>query len=230
MLNQKKILIVEDDKVMAFLLEQNLKSEGYEIKVCHDGETGLMLFRQKSYDLCLLDVMLPKMDGFNLGKIIRKENDNIPIVFLTARNMTHDKLTGFKTGADDYIVKPFDIHELMFRIKAIFRRTGGMEQEQIEEKKIGAYIFNPLTRELIKNKHIQKLSAKEADLLNLFIDNKNQLLPRQTILKKVWGDDNFFNSKSMDVYLTRIRKIFNNDPELELINIHGTGYRFVVKM
>lgn len=228
-MNKEKILLVEDDKVMAFLLEQNLKAEGYLVKSCYDGESALMNFRQKKYDLCLVDVMLPKMDGFSLAKIIKKENEKIPLVFLTARNMVPDKIKGFKTGADDYVVKPFDIHELLFRIKAILRRTNGEVIVQNKEKKLGGYKFNPLTRELSKDGTILKLSAKEADLLNLFIDNKNQMLPRQIILQKVWGDDNFFNSKSLDVYLTRIRKIFSDDPELELVNIHGTGYRFVVK-
>jgi two-component system, OmpR family, response regulator len=228
-MEKEKILIVEDDKVMAFLLEQNLKAEGFFVKSCYDGESALMSFRQKKFDLCLIDVMLPKMDGFSLAKIIKKENHQIPLVFLTARNMSIDKLNGFKTGADDYVVKPFDIHELLFRIKAILRRTNGESATKHKEKKLGGYKFNPLTRELIKGEFIQKLSAKEADLLNLFIDNQNQILSRQIILQKVWGDDNYFNSKSMDVYLTRIRKIFSKDPEFELMNIHGTGYRFVVK-
>ena len=227
--SKEKILLVEDDKVMAYLLEENLKSAGYEVRICHDGETALVYFRQRPYDLCLLDVMLPKMDGFSLATTIRRENKRVPIIFLTARNIMQDKLNGFKTGADDYIVKPFDIHELLYRIQAVLRRTKGEEPEVLQEKMLGQYRFLPMTRELIKDEQTQKLSAKEAALLNLFIDNQNQLLSRQVLLQKVWGEDNFFNSKSMDVYLTRIRKLFVNDPELTLMNIHGTGYRFVVK-
>lgn len=226
---KETILLVEDDKVMAYLLEENLKSAGYEVRICHDGETALVYFRQKPFDLCLFDVMLPRMDGFSLATTIRKQNTQVPIIFLTARNVQRDKLTGFKTGADDYIVKPFDIHELLYRIQAVLRRTKGEKPDEPEEKQLGQYRFLPLTRELIKDEQTQKLSAKEAALLNLFIDNKNQLLPRQVLLQKVWGEDNFFNSKSMDVYLTRIRKLFADDPELTLMNIHGTGYRFVVK-
>lgn len=228
-MKNKKILIVEDDKTMSYLLEQNLRSADYNVSISNDGETALMLFRKKPFDLCLIDVMLPRMDGFTLAKIIRKENENIPIIFLTARNMLQDKINGFKTGADDYVVKPFDIHELLYRIVAILRRTGQTDMEVIENKKIGNCHFKPMTRELIHGETVKTLSTKEAELLYMLIDNKNQILHRKFILQKIWGDDNFFNSRSMDVYLSRIRKLLSSDTQLELINIHGTGYRLVEK-
>lgn len=224
-----KILLVEDDKNMAFLVEQNLQIFGYEPVVCHDGESALKLFRQKEFDLCVLDIMLPKMDGFTLATVIRKENEKIPIIFLTARNMIQDIMEGYRIGGDDYLIKPFHVNELIARIKAVLKRTYQPGNESVEEKSLGLYHFNYLLRELSIQGRKKKLSAKEADLLNIFIDHKNQLLARQVILRQIWGEDNFFNAKSMDVYLSRLRKLLVEDPGIYIMNVHGTGYRMIVK-
>lgn len=224
------ILLVEDDRNMAFLIHENLKAGEYGVKICNDGESALKHFRQEDYSLCILDVMLPKMDGFTLARAIRKVNERIPVIFLTARNMIQDKEAGFSLGADDYITKPFNIRELLLRIEAILKRTGnGGDAKSFEEKTMGIYRFNYMTRQLKTDHKVHKLSGKEAELLQIFLENRNRLLPRQTILRSVWGDDNFFTAKSMDVYLTRIRKLIKGDPNVELQNVHGIGYKFIVR-
>lgn len=226
-----KILLVEDDKHMTFLIAENLQSNGYELCICHDGESGLKTFRREEFDLCILDIMLPRMDGFTLAKVIRNENERIPVIFLTARNVIDDKQEGFRLGGDDYITKPFNILELLLRIEAVLRRSGSDDDQSVsfEEKLIGSYSFNYLLRQLRKGEVTHNLSAKETELLNILFEHKNQLLPRQVILRRVWGNDNFFTAKSMDVYLTRIRKLISGDSTIKIQNVHGVGYRLIVK-
>jgi DNA-binding response OmpR family regulator len=168
------------------------------------------------------------MDGFDLAINLRNINPCIPIIFLTARNMVEDKIKGFQNGADDYLVKPFNIQELLMRIQAVIRRSTGIKNNGKEIIEIGGFTFNTLTRELSDNDQKISLSTKEAGILTLLLQNQNKLIPRKIILQEVWGDDNFFTSKSMDVYLTKLRKIFKKSRKFELINIHGTGYRFIV--
>ncbi|MEX0968143.1 MAG: response regulator transcription factor [Bacteroidia bacterium] len=227
-MTKTKILLVDDDENLTFLLNENLMTAGYEATICRDGESGLRSFRAELFQLCILDVMMPKMDGFTLAKQIRKQDHHIPVIFLTAKNMIDDKLKGFDLGADDYMTKPFSFHELLCRIKAVLSRTGVSENSYHWDSRMGNLIFNYNMRSLKNGSKEKKLSAKEAELLQVFQENKNRLISRQQILKRVWGDDDFFTSKSMDVYLTRIRKLIKDDPSLELLNVHGVGYKMIV--
>lgn len=227
----KKILLVDDDVNMTFLLQENLVMENYETVVCANGEEALQAFHDRYFDLCILDVMMPRMDGFALADHIRKTNKNVPILFLTARNQIADKIQGFKTGADDYITKPFSLKELLLRIKAVLKRSSnGMSAPDLNEfKQVGNMMFNYTFRKLRIGKNELDLSAKEAELLWLLTENLNNLVQRQVILKKIWGDDDIFSSRSLDVYLTKLRKHINNDPLLILQNVHGVGYKLLVK-
>lgn len=226
MANNVNILIVEDDKNMGFLLRENLKMLGFDVKHAEDGEAGAKLFKKEKFDVYLLDIMLPKKDGLALAKEIRETDLTTPIIFLTARSMTQDKIVGFKAGCDDYMTKPFDIEELIYRIQAILKRTH--PEYQIKQTKmihIGGYQFLPTERILRTDDEEYQLSAKEAGLLKLLAENKNEGVSRSLILKKVWGKDDYFTSKSLDVYLTKVRKYLKNNNQLELMNIHGFGYK-----
>jgi len=227
---QPKVLIVEDDKNMGYLLTENLKMSGYNPWLSKDGQDGLRQFLENKYALCILDIMLPKKDGFELARSIRKTDPDVPIIFLTARDMEEDKIEGFKAGCDDYITKPFSIEELLLRIKVILKRT---DKEAFPEEqavyKIGGYQFNHIDRILSTNNNSFQLSAKEADLLRLFCLSKNKTITRSWILKSVWGKDDYYVSKSLDVYLTKLRKYINEDVNLEIQNIHGYGYKLIDK-
>lgn len=224
-----KILLVEDDQNMGFLLKENLKIHGYESTICYDGESGLEAFEKEKYDLCILDIMLPKKDGYNVAKGIRKINPTVPIIFLTAKSMLQDKLMGFELGGDDYITKPFSAQELILRVKAIMKRAKpGSESVQLKSKfYIGDYFFDYQNRYLHYKKEKHRLSAKEAELLKVFAQNTNKLVNRQVILKTVWGHDDYFTAKSMDVYMTKLRKLLKNDPKLKIQNVHGIGYKMI---
>ena len=224
-----KILLVEDDTNLGFLLKTNLEPKGFTVEICMDGEEGWRAFQQRKFDICILDVMLPKKDGFSLARQIREKDNKVPIIFLTAKTMEEDKLKGFKAGCDDYVTKPFSAKELLFRIKAIMRRCVNNNEVELKDEicQIGGFTLDYGNRRLSSMAGEQKLSTKEADLLYLLASHKNALLNRNTILIKVWGTDDYFASKSMDVYLTRIRKILRPDPALEIQNIHGTGFRLI---
>lgn len=225
MSSMKKLLVVEDDKNLSFLLSSQLKGKGFIVDLAMNGEEGLSMFNNSSYDLCILDIMMPKMDGLSLAKEIRKVDEMIPFIFLTARNLKSDKSTGYDLGCDDYITKPFDIDEIAFKINAILKRVGGDKNGSTSELVAGSLTFKHLERSVIDQKgkpHV--LSHKESILLKLFIDNLNEVIPRKTLLMEAWGNDDFFTSKSLDVYLTKIRKILSLDPKLKLKNIHGYGY------
>ncbi len=228
--NKPKILIAEDDKNMGYLLKENLKVSGFDPVLCINGQQGIDKFNSETFDLCLLDIMMPEKDGITLAGEIRKTDKNIPIVFLTAKSLDEDKISGFKAGCDDYVTKPFNIEELILRLRAVLKRNPRLAARDDKDCYIfGTCKFNYKERKLIKGEDQNNLSTKEADLLKVLLDYKNEVVSRSTILKEVWGVDDYFVSKSLDVYLNKVRKHLRNDPDLEIINIHGFGYKLIVK-
>ncbi len=222
-----KILLAEDDNNLGVLLCEYLQAKGYAADLTHDGEEAYNAFNNDRYDLCVFDVMMPKKDGFTLAKDVRMINVDIPIIFLTARNMKEDILQGFKLGADDFLTKPFSMEELIMRIEAILRRTSG-ESPILDIYKMGRYTFDTQKQQLIDGDNIIKLTTKECELLKLLCTNANKVLERNVALKTIWVDDNYFNARSMDVYITKLRKHLKDDPSVEIINVHGKGYKLVM--
>lgn len=225
-----KILLVEDDQNFGDVLRSYLEMNDYDVNLAIDGELGWQEFNKGSYDLCILDVMMPKKDGFTLAKEIREKDKDTPIIFLTAKTLKEDVLEGFKIGADDYISKPFNSEELLYRVQAILKRSVKQEEpeEDIKEFNIGKYHFNyPLRILSFEDGSKDKLSPKEAHLLRLFCLYKNDVLPRSIALTKIWGEDNYFTARSMDVFVTKLRKYLNKDENLEIVNIHGNGFRLL---
>lgn len=214
------ILLVEDDIDLGNVLSQYLKMNDFEIDLCRDGKAGLQQFNKKQHTLCILDVMLPGMDGFELAQHIKKQSKNTPFLFLTARNMKADILKGLQIGADDYITKPFEPEELLLRIRNILRRTGTNKNEIY---KIGNYIFDYSRYRLVFQTTERTLTAREADLLKLLIKHKNTVIKRSDILKTVWGEDDFFMGRSMDVFITRLRKYFSADNQITIQSVRGVG-------
>ena len=224
-----KILLAEDDVNLGNLLSDYLKAKGFHAVLAANGEEAFNLFAKGTYDLCLLDVMMPIKDGYAVAKEIRKVNSSIPIIFLTAKSMKEDTLQGFQVGADDYITKPFSMEELLARINAVIRRTIGEEKhEEQTEFNIGKYHFDYKKRQLDCNGDTQKLTSKENDLLRLLCLNEGKVLERTFALKAIWDDDNYFNARSMDVYIAKLRKHLKQDENIEIMNVHGRGFRFVV--
>lgn len=224
-----KILLCEDDENLGMLLREYLLAKGYDAELCTDGEAGFDAFIHGKYNLCVFDVMMPKKDGFTLAREIREINQEVPIVFLTAKTLKDDILEGFKIGADDYLTKPFSMEELTFRIEAILRRTRTKPVREQTVYKIGRYTFDTLKQTLVHTGGSEKkLTTKECELLGLLCANANDVLQRDYALKSIWVDDNYFNARSMDVYITKLRKLLKEDyPEVEIINIHGKGYKLV---
>ena len=228
--NLISILIVEDDKNMGFLLLENLRNAGYHAILCKNGEEGLLEYFRNHYDFCLFDIMMPKKDGLTLAQAIRVKDTDVPIIFLTARTMDIDKIAGFKAGCDDYITKPFNIEELLLRIKALLKRSK-REIDPATSKTLlfGRTKFNTSDRTIEWNDKIEKLSTKEAGLVRILAENKNKVVSRTMIMQAVWQRDDYFTSKNLDVYLTKIRKLIHRDEKLELQNIHGYGYKLIEK-
>lgn len=226
--NKLKILVCEDDENLGVLLREFLQAKGYDADLYPDGEQGYKAFLKGQYDLCVLDVMMPKKDGFTLAQEIRNLNSEVPIIFLTAKNLKEDVLEGFKLGADDYISKPFSMEELVFRITAILRRVKGKREKEVTLYKLGKFTFDTQKQVLSSADSTQKLTTKECELLKLLCSHVNDVLERNYALKTIWVDDNYFNARSMDVYITKLRKLFRGDPNIEIINIHGKGYKLVV--
>lgn len=224
------ILLVEDDENLGTLLSEYLNSKGYETTLANDGEKGLRKFLNQSFDICILDVMMPVKDGFTLAKEIREINTDIPIVFLTAKSMKDDALEGFTLGADDYITKPFSMEVLLMRIKAILRRSveGGISKDKTTFE-VGSYLFDSERRVLSREGKEEKLTSKENDLLKLLAMSDGKTLERKAALMLIWGDDNYFNSRSMDVYITKLRKYLKADENIEIINIHGKGFKLYIR-
>lgn len=228
---KNKLLLVEDDKNLGSLLQEYLNAKGFEAKLAVNGKEGFELFKKNTFDICVLDVMMPVKDGITLAKEIRSNDKNIPIVFLTAKSMKEDAIEGFMAGADDYITKPFSMEELLLRLNAILRRTktGQAEAAGKENFEIGSYQFDHSTQKLTRKGVEQNLTTKEADLLKLLCTHINDVLDRNFALNAVWKNDNYFNSRSMDVYISRLRKYFKDDPNIEILNIHGKGFKLIVK-
>ena len=222
-----KILLCEDDENLGMLLREFLQAKGFNADLCSDGEKGYKAFVKSQYDLCVLDVMMPKMDGFTLAQEIRAVNADVPIIFLTAKALKEDILEGFKIGADDYITKPFSMEELVSRIGASLRRVKGKKDKDVTMYRIGKFSFDTQKQVLVMDDKQKKLTTKESELLALLCSHANQILERNFALKTIWVDDNYFNARSMDVYITKLRKLLKDDPSIEIINIHGKGYKLI---
>jgi DNA-binding response OmpR family regulator len=226
---KSKILLCEDDNNLGMVLKNYLELNDYDVTLERDGRLGLAAFQREKFDICLLDVMMPNMDGFTLAEEIRDINPDVPLFFLSAKTMKDDIIQGYKLGADDYITKPFDSEVLLLKIKAILKRNEEIHREEVNaEFDLGKYHFNPRLRELSVNGKTHTLSPKENELLKMLSEYKNDLLARDIALKKIWGSDTYFNGRSMDVYIAKLRKYLKEDPSIEIVNIHGNGFRLVV--
>lgn len=222
-----RILLCEDDENLGMLLREYLNAKGYDTDLCPDGDAGYKAFVKGKYDVCVLDVMMPKKDGFTLAKEIRELNAQVPIIFLTAKTMKEDVQEGFRLGADDYIPKPFSMEELTLRIEAIMRRVNGQKNKVVTVYQIGRFVFDTQKQVLTIDDEQQKLTTKESELLMLLCSHANDILQREMALKTIWIDDNYFNARSMDVYITKLRKLLKADESVEIINIHGKGYKLI---
>jgi DNA-binding response OmpR family regulator len=223
-----RILLAEDDPNLGMLLQNYLAIKEYDPVLATDGAQAMKLFRKEKFALCLLDVMMPEMDGFTLAKEIRAIEPNIPVIFLTAKNLKEDVIEGFRSGADDYITKPFSMEELVYRIEAILRRSVKREPEASQDQyMIGEFTFDVSRQTLTHKGQPQKLTTKESELLQLLCRHRNEVLERNFALKSIWIDDNYFNARSMDVYITKLRKYLKKDPAVEILNIHGKGYKLL---
>lgn len=228
-----RILLMEDDRTLSTIVQDILEINRYEVVVCPNGEEGLATYKAQKFDILLVDVMMPKMDGFTVAREIRQNDQRIPIVFITAKNMKDDKLEGFKAGADDYIVKPFSTEELMLRIEAILKRVNQAEEILVdltpEYIQIGGFALDAREQNLVIGNNAIHLTRKETDLLRLLAMKRNELLPRDIALRAIWGDDDYFIGRSMDVFISRLRKYLKEDPRVQIINIHGLGFKLTVE-
>ena len=227
-LNKKyRILYVEDDETLGFITSENLSRKGYDIVLSPDGESALETFRKESFDICLLDVMLPKLDGFTLARMIRQENEHVPIIFISAKSLPEDKIAGLLLGADDYIVKPFNIEELTLKIEIFLKRSQVIKSGiTLSKTHIGNCDLDMELLQLNCNGRIKKLTYREAELIQYFSQNRNKLLSREQILESVWGGNDYFSGRSLDVFISRLRKYFQDDPKVRIENRHGLGYVF----
>ncbi len=232
MKSKASILLVEDDKNLGFVVKDFLTESGYKVDLAENGQMAISMYGAILYDLILLDIMLPYKDGFSVAEEIRKKDNHTPIIFLTAKAMKEDKIHGFKIGADDYITKPFSTEELLLRIEAVLRRTKKSNQNEVVEKEIfhiGSYTFDATNQIITIGNNSRNLTKKEADVLRLLCINKNQLVRRDFALKLIWGEDDYFMGRSMDVYITKLRKILKDDPRVSIQNVHRTGFKLEVK-
>ena len=223
-----RIMLCEDDENLGMLLREYLEAKNYNVDLCVDGEAGFNAYQTNKYDLCILDVMMPKMDGFTLAYKIREMNADVPFMFLTAKTMKDDVKQGFELGADDYITKPFSMEEVVFRIEAILRRVKGKKNTKSSIFQIGKFACDSKKQTLSYDNIVEKLTTKESDLLKLLASKQNELLQRDYALRAIWVDNNYYNARSMDVYITKLRKLLKADPNVELLNVHGKGYKLVV--
>lgn len=223
-MSKARILYVEDDETLGYLTSDNLQLRGFEVLHCSNGKVALEAFRENKVDICILDIMLPHMDGFELASSIRSINDDVPIIFLTAKTLSEDKIKGLTLGADDYIVKPFNVEELVLKIKIFLKRSKvSTQEEKIYE--IGSFQFDYTNLELKNGSYQIIMTKREADLLRYFTENKNQVLKREKILQALWGDDDYFMGRSLDVFISRLRKHLSHDQNLSIENIHSIGFR-----
>jgi two-component system response regulator VicR len=224
-----KVLFVEDEQSLGLIVKESLESRGFDVRYCQDGKTGMQVFQEYHPDICLLDIMMPVKDGFTMAQEIRKVDSQVPIIFLTARSQTPDVVKGFEVGANDYIKKPFSMEELIVRIKA--RLSDPAETLKSEDDtmvyQVGEYKFDHMKQTLEFRNQVTKLTHREAEILRLLCLNRSQVVERSFVLKKVWGDDNFFNARSMDVFITKLRKHLQYDPSIEILNVRGIGYKMI---
>jgi DNA-binding response OmpR family regulator len=232
-MNAPRILLAEDDPNLGRILREYLEVKGFAPALYVDGAAALSAFELGTWELCILDVMLPKQDGFSVARAIRRHDAQVPILFLTAKASLDDKYEGFSIGGDDYLTKPFSMEELLLRLRALLRRAGGPGGAGAEATatrfQVGKYAFDYPTRELSHEGHLQRLTSREAELLRLLCQQHGEVLRRETALRLIWGDDSYFNARSMDVFLTRLRKYLKDDPRIELMNVHGMGFKLVVR-
>jgi len=226
---QKQKLLVEDEENFCSLLQNYLKLSKYDVDWAKDGAQGYSAFSKKNFDLCIFDVMMPNMYGFTLTEKIRSKNKTTPILFLTARNMKEDMIKGYKLGADDYLNKPFDIEILLLKLEAIFQRNAGSKIELSKDVAIGAYLYRPVSRVLTHPAIERKLSPKEGALLQMLCEHLNQIMPREKALKEIWDEDSYFTTRSMDVYITKLRKYLAEDSSVRIENLHSSGYMLITK-
>lgn len=227
-MKQFKILYTEDDETLAFLTKDNLEQNNYEVIHCSDGKLGLETFKKENFDICIFDIMMPKMDGFELATEIRKANTDIPIIFLSAKTLKEDRIKGLRLGADDYLVKPFSIEELLLKIEIFLKRSQKSIPSEKSVYEIGKYQFDISNFILFNESEKITLTQREAELLRLFLDNKNSVLKREQILTSLWGTDDYFMGRSLDVFISRLRKILANESGISIENLHGIGFRFSV--
>lgn len=228
-MNKLKILLAEDDLNLGFVVQDQLKMNGFTVHLATDGKEGLKKFNSDKYHLCILDVMMPEKDGFSLAKDIRKIDKNIPILFLTAKSQIEDKIEGFKVGGDDYLTKPFSSEELTLRIRALLKRANIEVEKDEDVFAIGNYQFDTNNYNLNHPNFQKKLTKKEADILKLLCKNKNKVLPRDIVLNSVWGQDDYFVGRSLDVFITKLRKYLKEDESISISNVHGVGFKLEIK-
>jgi len=229
MKTKPRILYVEDDAYLSFVTKDNLELKGFDITLCEDGEAAINTFSEGAFDLCILDVMLPEMDGFTVAKNIRQQDEHIPILFLSAKSMKEDRIEGLTIGGDDYITKPFSIEELTLKIEIFLKRGKVINATRKKgEYYIGEYLFDSLNMELIHPKETRRLTSRESELIKLFIQNVNTVIKKEEILNEVWGNDSYFNSRSLDVFISKLRKYLTLDPTVQINNIHGIGFIMVI--
>jgi DNA-binding response OmpR family regulator len=227
-MSKAKVLLAEDDLSLSFVIKDNLQDAGFEVTHCADGEAAWQKFQKKDFDICLLDVNMPERDGFSLAKKIRQQSDIVPIIFLTAKSLEEDKIKGFKTGADDYITKPFSMKELVMRMDVFLRRTKKLQSDAVEEYKLGTLRFAYNELKIYGDTVTTSLTQREADLLKFFVLHLNKILKREELLLNVWGKDDYFLGRSMDVFITKLRKYLKPDPAIALETIHGVGFRLQI--
>jgi DNA-binding response OmpR family regulator len=228
MADKPSILLAEDDKNLSLLLEEYLNVKGFTVMLCGDGEQALDAFSEREFDLCILDIMMPKMDGFSLAREIKRLDKDMPIIFLTAKSMKEDKLEGFSIGADDYLTKPFSMEELLARVNAILRRSR-KDERATEVYTFGKFNFDYNTQNLSIDSVTSHLTTKESELLRMLCQKPNEVLEREIALKRIWGNDSYFTARSMDVFITKLRKYLKPDPSVQIVNVHGTGYKLLVQ-
>lgn len=223
----RKVLLCEDDENLGMLLVEYLQAKNFVVDLCANGVLGYRAFLKEKYDICLLDVMMPEKDGFTLAQDLRAVNAKIPIIFLSAKTLKEDVVEGFKLGADDYLTKPFSMEELVFRMEAVLRRVSMAEKKRRTMFNIGKYVFDATKKSLFFGDEAIRLTTKENELLLLLANSGNNILERNFTLKTIWVDDNYFNARSMDVYITKLRKVLKDDPSVGILNVHGKGYKLI---
>lgn len=228
LINKATILFAEDDNSLAFMVKDALEDEGYKVIHCADGQTAIDTFDKDKFDICLLDIMMPYKDGYTVAKKIRQQTDIIPVLFLSTKNREEERLKGYETGADDYLVKPFSMPELLKKIEVFLRRTKKLHSNSVSDFHLGTITFSPAHLKIVTPTETYNITAKETDLLKFLCENQNKVLKREEVLINVWGKDDFFLGRSMDVYITRLRKYLKGDPHVTIETIHGIGFRFSV--